>query len=301
VGGHACDPNTRSCLYDADQQPYFGLCDVCRIFGATGWARRFRMIVTNETHLQSEVPFTKQIHASRSYVDRLQKSKTPTWFFNSAPLCGSVHIKLITIDQQFQVEVIAGLIQFLADWATIGAKPQMGFGVVNIAERQTLHPLMDHLQHITELHGQCNDTRDFDYYNTLPSLQNMFFSSIRVPERSLTESFNLKYDLRRLFSTNTSLRHFVMGTVQGKPQGAKIMMSRPYNGSIYLWGWIPDKVCQFGTSRADVIKQIYTHLHTTYTLNYWREWNSTYDTTQQMCANPKEFLNSLLKVEERQR
>ena len=288
IGGRVCDPGENSCSYEKEK-PNDGLCDVCRVFGATGWARRFRLIVTDETQLQPEKSSRLQISASRSYKNRSGQTKIPTWYFKGAPRRGHVNIKLITTDQQFQIEVIAGLIQFLADWATIGAKPQMGFGVVDITNRQELQPLMEHLQTIT---GSAS-------YDTLPSLRNIFFASIRTKNNSLEETFNLKYDLRRLFSTNKDLRHFVMGTVEDERQGAKIMMSRPYNGTIRLWGWIPEEVSQIHTSRAQVIKQIHSHLSTKYSINYWREFNSIHDTVQQGYASPQEFLNSLLKGEGR--
>jgi CRISPR-associated protein Cmr1 len=290
LGGWACDPGENSCSYNKEKAND-GLCDVCRVFGATGWARRFRLIVTDETQLQPERSPRLQISASRSYKNRSGQMKTPTRYFKSAPLRGHVNIKLIRTDQQFQIEVIAGLIQFLADWATIGAKPQMGFGIVDITTRQELQPLMEHLQVITGSSA----------YDRLPSLRNIFFASIQAKNSPLEETFNLKYDLRRLFARNDNLRHFVMGEApqEGDRQGAKIMMSRPYNGTIRLWGWIPEEVSQFHTSRAQVIKQIHSHLSTKYSINYWREFNSIRDTVQQGYANPQEFLNSLLKGEGR--
>ncbi len=293
IGGRVCDPTDSDkprCSYDSTKPETFeDVCEVCRVFGATGWARRFQLIVTDETQLQSEKLPRLQISASRSYKNRYGQTKIPTWYFKGAPLRGHVNIKLIRTDQQFQIEVIAGLLQFLADWATIGAKPQMGLGVVDMTNRQGFQPLMGHLQAIT---GSAT-------YDTLPSLQNNFFASIRAKNSSLEETFNLKYDLRRLFSTNKALRHIVMGTAEDERQGAKIMMSRPYNDTIRLWGWIPEEVSQFHTSRMQVIKQIHSHLSTKYSINYWREFNSIRDTVQQGYANPKEFLNSLLKGEGR--
>jgi len=70
VGGHACDPTTHTCIYDHDKL-HNGLCDVCLIFGTTGWARRFKLVVIENTL------------------------------------------------------VIGSLIQFMADDASIGAKPQI--------------------------------------------------------------------------------------------------------------------------------------------------------------------------------
>lgn len=47
VGGNVCDPTEQKCLYDP-QKPNNNLCDVCQIFGATGWRRRFRLEVVQD-------------------------------------------------------------------------------------------------------------------------------------------------------------------------------------------------------------------------------------------------------------
>jgi hypothetical protein len=86
-----------------------------------------------------------------------------------------------------------------------------------------------------------------------------------------------------------------MGTVEDERQGAKIMMSRPYNGTIRLWGWIPEEVSQFHTSRAQVIKQIHSHLSTKYSINYWREFDSPRD--KYRYSDSFEFFESLIRGE----
>lgn len=293
IGGNACDPGEHTCLYDPEKSPDNGLCDVCRVFGTTGWARRFRLVVIDEMQLRSATP-ERRVMASRSYKDRLGKEKIPTWFFDNPPLIGSANIKIVATDNQFQTEIIGGLIQFLVNWASIGARPQMGFGIINAMPSQDTQYLLDHLQSVV-------GSRPYD---DLPSLQNIFFAGISADTLPKNETFNLKYDLRRLFAANADLRHFVMGTVQKERQGAKIMMSRPYENrtsgrsTIRVWGWIPEEVTKFGVSREQVIKQIHAHLNSHYTVDYWREFNSERD-TERLYADPQEFLKSLLGLEER--
>ncbi len=287
LGGNACDPSEHTCLYNKDTPPHYDLCDVCRVFGATGWSRRFRLAVTDETQLQPVGQWDRRVTASRSYKDRSGRDRTPTWFFDNPPRAGSANITITAIDRRFQAEIVGGLIQFLADWASIGARPQMGFGLVRTTTRHDTHYLLTYLQ--SSITGSKT-------YRDLPSLQNIFFASISEDRLPRNETFNLKYDLRRLFAANADLRHFVMGTVQREREGAKIMMSRPYNkdSTIRVWGWIPDEISKFRTTREQIIKQIHTHLKTHYTLNYWREFNSQRD-TQQQYTDPEEFLKSLLE------
>ena len=285
LGGNACDPSEHTCQYNPDK-PHDDLCDVCRIFGATGWSRRFRLAVTDEAQFQPVGQWQSRVTASRSYKDRSGRERTPTWYFDNPPRAGSVSMTITSTDRKFQVEIITGLIQFISDWASIGARPQMGFGVSNTMAHQDTQPLLTHLQSV-------NGSKT---YRDLPTLQNIFFASISKDKLPRNETFNLKYDLRRLFATSNDLRHYVMGTVQGERQGAKIMMSRPYNNesTLRVWGWIPDEVSRFKTSRGQVLQQIYTHLKTNYTLNYWQEFNSQRD-TQQQYPRPIEFLRNLLE------
>src|SRR6266705_4042560 len=66
MGGYVCEqtPATSSgsssnskCLYNsAKPETFQNLCDVCRIFGTTGWARRFRVIILNERELLRKDP-----------------------------------------------------------------------------------------------------------------------------------------------------------------------------------------------------------------------------------------------------
>ncbi len=294
LGGNACDPSEHTCLYDPENLPDYGLCDVCRVFGATGWARRFRLVISDEAGLRSVSPWERRITASRSYKDRSGKEKIPTWFFDNPPLNGNASVKIIATDRQFQSEIIGGLVQFLANWASIGARPQMGFGIINAISHQDTQYLLANLQSIA---GSRT-------YRDLPSLQNIFFTCISADRLPGNESFNLKYDLRRLFAANADLRHFVMGTVQRERQGSKIMMSRPYENktigksSIRIWGWIPEEVTKFGSSREQIVKQIHTHLNTHYAVDYWREFNSERD-TERRYADLQGFLKSLLGLEER--
>lgn len=62
LGGQVCDPSQAECAFheeNFDEEKYLkstapdkrqqlrdaGLCDVCQVFGATGWKRRFRLII----------------------------------------------------------------------------------------------------------------------------------------------------------------------------------------------------------------------------------------------------------------
>ena len=310
LGGEACDPSQGKCSFDADKYAksratnererlrYAGLCDVCQVFGATGWRRRFRMAIVDRTQQDTSSP--KQISASRPVNPRTKRK--PTWWFPDHPRAGNLTIqlqRLKSLAQDFHPEVIGGLVQFIADWAILGARAQMGFGVIEIeGDRIDTKPLF---QWLISAGGS-------NAYDELPSLQNIFLARIspkngkRFDEK---ETFNLKYDLRRLFADKDKslqpLRHFIMGKVEGSRMAAKVKMSRPYgDGLMRVWGWVPEAadVYQSKWSRDVVVAAIHQHLSQNYTLAIWREMDSDRDTVTPNNSDALAFFQSLLCIEE---
>lgn len=284
VGGHVGDSGT--CTYDSSQKPNDALCGVCRVFGATGWRRRFRLTV--EEALQPVHIGNIKAEAPRTAG---KGTGQPQWFFREKPLEGNVTLRIQPLDPTFDPAIIAGLIQFMADWAAIGARPQMGFGVVQVKdERVGMQPLYNHL---------CS-LKGTNTYPHLPSLATMFFTRVAVTSNKCEETFNLKYDLRALFRTNQKVRHFVMGTVRHERMAAKVKMSHPYEMDNQLvmrvWGWIPQLPNDYGMNRSAVISAIHQHIQSHYPTHQhiWREFNSPRDTTTPNETDMLAFLRSLM-------
>ncbi len=315
VGGETCDPSQGRCRFDADKYKKSeatderqrlrdaGLCEVCQVFGATGWRRRFRLHVHFAEREVSDASIMPTIClGGRQYEDKNGKLRTPTWYFRApssnnkqepnTPKEGSFNIKIQCLDSHLSAEVIAGLIQFIADWAALGARAQMGFGVIELQNgRIDTRPLYDWLDPVADSY-LCPK---------LPSLRNIFLARISnkngKPFKE-EDTFNLKYDLRRLFKDDPYLRHFIMGEVKKERIAAKIKMSRPYNGGqeMRVWGWIPEQtdVYQSSGGRDGVLGAIYRHLKANYNLKVWREMNSNRDTVAHNTGDIRKFLKSLL-------
>ena len=303
LGSNVCDPSQGKCAFDAEKYAKStalaerqrlrdaGLCDVCQVFGATGWRRRFRLTIVDGTRQDTSSP--KQISADRPVNPKTKRK--PTWGFPDYPRDGNITIRVQNLAQDFAPEVIGGLVQFIANWAALGAKAQMGFGVIEQANGQIdTQPLFEWL----ELGASSNT------YTDLPSLQNIFLARISPQNGGAfgtQDTFNLKYDLRQLFANDRNLRHFIMGTVKGKRMAAKIKMSRPYgDGLMRVWGWIPEQADVYGRSwnRESVVQAIYDHLNTNYTMQVWREMNSLRDTAASNNSDAQAFLRDLLAIEE---
>ncbi|EKQ67314.1 CRISPR-associated protein, Cmr1 family [Leptolyngbyaceae cyanobacterium JSC-12] len=305
MGGNACDPTEQKCSAKN------GLCPVCQLFGAEGQKRRFRLEI-QETNI-SDAAIKHPIAANLTYTKN-SNQKTPTWYFPdptqntkpqpaNTPKQGTFILKIQSLHPDFKPEIIGGLIQFIADWSALGARPQMGFGVIQVeGSRIDTQDLYDWLK---KVEGEYK-------YPELPSLHNIFLAKIQPKAFTETDTFNLKYDLRQLFRPQAgkpdnlkSLRHFIMGTVKNDRRAAKIKISRPYDehgtAVMRVWGWIPETetgIYPNGWDREKVVEAIYHHLTATYTLHEWREMNSARDTVKTNESSAQSFLCSLLKAKE---
>jgi len=131
----------------------------------------------------------------------------------------------------------------------------------------------------------------------------MFLARISLKNANDRDTFNLKYDLRRLFARDRILRHFIMGTVvKGQRVASKVNVSRPYSdGLIRVWGWIPVESNTYvnGWSQDRILQTIYSHLGNPkgpYSLEIWREMDSLRDTVNHDQKDPLSFLKDLLQV-----
>lgn len=260
-----------------------GLCDVSQIFGATGWRRRFRLTIEDNT--SDYEGFPRPIKAGPNRRNR-------GWYLNDRPRVGQFSVRLKSLDSDFDVSLISGLFQFLADWAALGARNQLGFGVAS--------PIGGRLP-TAALYGELREVAGTSTYPTLPALDNLFLAAIQVESTRFRETFNLKYDLRRRFDDNDWVRHFVMGTVRRGRVAAKVKMSLPdSDGMMRVWGWIPHQagVYRSGWNRETVVSRIHDHLINNYSLTYWHELKSPRATWQPGNDDVLAFLRHLLAIEE---
>ncbi|MCX7594034.1 MAG: type III-B CRISPR module RAMP protein Cmr1 [Fischerella sp.] len=303
LGENASDPTDQQKCSSKN-----GLCEVCKIFGAEGQKRRFRLEV-QEINV-SDATIKHPITTNRTYTKN-SKQKTPTWYFPdptqntkpqpaNTPKNGTFTLKIQSLHPNCKPEIIGGLVQFIADWSSLGARSQMGFGVIQIdGDRIDTQPLYNWL-------WETKGEHKYPELAELPSLQNIFLAKIKPkdsrPAFTEEDTFNLKYDLRQLFRRNENLPHFIMGTTgttDGERMAAKVKMSRPYdeNGTTVMrvWGWIPKTapVYSNGWNRERVIDAIHQYLDKNYTLKVWREMNSPRDPVTPNESNAQSFLHSL--------
>jgi CRISPR-associated protein Cmr1 len=144
LGGTACDPSTGTCRFDAgkfrrsaatdecQRLHDAGLCDACQLFGATGWRRRFRIAVVDDQ--------TSPLWKVGQLLNIRPPGRNRGWFLPPGRM-GEFILRLDG-DKESVARVLA-LLRFVERWGSLGAKPQLGYGVVEMqnwdAIRDRLH------------------------------------------------------------------------------------------------------------------------------------------------------------------
>jgi CRISPR-associated protein Cmr1 len=309
LGGSACDPSEHTCLYDT-KKPNDGLCDVCRIFGATGWRRRFRIVIQDGTQGNGKL---KPVQATGGRLRR-DGNKPPTWYMGGRTGQCTLSVIPLTDDaKEFDTLLIQGLLRLIEKYGALGAKSQLGSGVIQITgtHRFVASDFVGLIK--AQLKAVPSPAGD------KPSLVNMFFTEIEPkptnrgsrPEQTIC---NLKYDLRKAFKTNptglndgewTTLRHWVCGKEKPdkQPKASKIAIAcvNKRTEKLRVWGWIPDNlpVRKSGLTR-DVVMNVIVNTLDTFSVasplrGSWRECKSMRDTdSKRPYCDPWAFLESLL-------
>jgi len=169
LGGQACDPTDTKCIYKREQgesheQAYARLCDACKLFGCTGWRRRFRLSVEI-----SDSPFE-----SRFCLATLNKAGTfnhwwLTKIFESAlgerlPFNDlNLHIQFLPGSESHKA-ALKGLLSLMAHYGGIGAKTQYGFGQFDWAEKLSPASAIEAIQRQLDVQPSATTHQPSNYY-----------------------------------------------------------------------------------------------------------------------------------------
>ncbi len=138
LGERACDPTEPGCSLDINE--YYnaigqkknkqealsdgGLCNVCQIFGVTGWKRQFNLSI-----IQDE---TKPAWESDTILNIRPPGRSRGWFLPSGK---NGRFDIILRGNSNVIGHLSSLFLFLESWGALGAKPQLGYGFFEITNR----------------------------------------------------------------------------------------------------------------------------------------------------------------------
>lgn len=285
LGGWACDPTDKGCIYERKKgeshaQAYSHLCDACRLFGCTGWKRRFRLSVE-----LADSPFAN--HFCLATLD--QAGKFNHWWlsqiFDDAkdkpfPFADVVmQVQFPPGARRYQ-PAFEGLLSLMAHFGGIGAKNQYGFGRFDWIEKRSSSEALEAIHRrlgtragpAPHQPAGCYTLHDFWHLTCLipetESLINRFKQKAKVighrptfnrlRDRYLPVSFDIRYKLpgsdhglRQMYrmSHGKMAARKVFGTLEGDKRGSRIFVSHLYKEKaadehykLKVWGFTEPRI-----------------------------------------------------------
>lgn len=177
LGGYACDPTTHTCKYGPDTGPK-SVCTSCYLFGTTGWARKFRLKVSGHQRRSPEFGEIK-----------VNSQQRRGWRLGAGVLSDELTLTVLPMRPTGQPELksLAFLINFVARWAALGARTQMGYGIISldtIALGGKVFSTKDKeiIDGLTLIDRAARNHRALDPMSgRLPDIRDFFFARLRLP------------------------------------------------------------------------------------------------------------------------
>jgi hypothetical protein len=222
---------------------------VQKIYGFTGFRRRFRFEITGGQKRQFERRYELP---NPPIKPNPRTERQPSWQFRSSAWHGNLEILLVGAKPE-DFAIIQGALAFASAVGALGAKSQHGCGIVqyHIAD-VSRNAFLQWLNQLWQGEGGAVEMSD------LPSLRNLFVGEFTANgDRRLTDldTFYARYYMREALRPHASsskdeedaartLRHSILGTLGRDRQGSKVCVSFPFDcgntSRLRVWGWIPE-------------------------------------------------------------
>ncbi len=212
LGGSACDPTQHEHELTGERLHRYerarregkgwwealdeaGICDVCKVFGTTGWRRRFKLEVRP---IEGEFDITEGMFPSgRIHPDKRNSHRTGGWLLRGG-YHGELELKFIGDEKVLWCEILPVLL-FIEKWGSLGAKTSLGYDVfeilsINGGQKEPGQGWRELLQSENENNDpfgvqKCSSlvsrwwwdaqAPNSIYQGILPALTNMFFAKVR--------------------------------------------------------------------------------------------------------------------------
>jgi CRISPR-associated protein Cmr1 len=171
-GDYACDPTgDRRCPEEDGKK-----CSVCELFGCTGEARKFRLLITESTRkLMTEKNVL--IPSGRIHYPRRQNKKIRVggWFLSADSIIGDAKLTFLPVGN-VDFNYLCIILTLIESYGAIGGKVSNGYGVIKFGDGgNEIHQKAK--QALSKM--QPNPTsRD----NELPDIRDFFFANLEFDE-----------------------------------------------------------------------------------------------------------------------
>lgn len=134
LGGYACDPTDEN---DKCPNKKGHICDVCKLYGCTGWSRKFSLRI-NDSLLLSNISFLSKIE-NPLFIHRGEKSHLSGWYkrvYQPMPKAfyGDIKLEMLSNSSFLKNEDFEDALSFLLKMISVGgglgAKNQIGYGII---------------------------------------------------------------------------------------------------------------------------------------------------------------------------
>jgi len=166
LGGYACDPTSENRCPDKDGNR----CAACELFGCTGWARKFRLRVSDGNRLfkgQNVLIPSRRFHQSRA----------GGWFVFSESRIGGIEFELIPL-RSIDLAPISTILSLISRHSSLGAKGSNGYGVIQAQSIQPQLTWLDAFPGSSPLRNQ-----------SLPDFRDFFFAKLQFDEPADNKSW----------------------------------------------------------------------------------------------------------------
>lgn len=152
LGGYACDPTKESCKFDtksyekalregkcienALEAGLKEVCPACYLFGCTGWKRRFQLQIENTP--TTPLHFRTPVDMNQNWLKLMFGGESKN-IDNLNVFYGEMKFRFVFRgnDTDFVYSQLHMLFQFISKYGSLGAKPQHGFGQVEIFDAKS--------------------------------------------------------------------------------------------------------------------------------------------------------------------
>ena len=167
-----CDPTSNNSCPEISNNNLTKYCLSCLIFGATGQRRSFKLQIKGGCTLFNNV------------IRMKPEGRNGGWFYPGSGMVGKIETRIVPFDSNFSEPLIIFPLLIACKWGAIGAKNQLGYGVLANESHQDLH-IKDFCNAIKKI-KEKKTIRSFPTHNHKgPNIMDFFFSKIHFRSKSI--------------------------------------------------------------------------------------------------------------------